>query len=202
MSSLSDRVAMALQAEATSDALVALIDDAQDELEAAEEACAEAQAKVLDPLSTTAVVMKAERVLKDQTLAAARLKMAMGRLSEQLALARAREAESVRVKRYGEAKAEHDALTAEFLQAYPKLAEQIATMLMHLKASDQRVAAANANLPAGAAWLPSFEHTIKTGLGWRVAEAVKLPALHGAEVPEPLRVEPGQVQYWPMSRGF
>jgi hypothetical protein len=202
MSSLTDRIALILQTEAASDALVAIIDDAQDELEAAEEACAEAQAKVLDPLSTTAVVSKAKREVEDQTLAAARLKVALGRLSEQLALARAREAETVRVNRYNEAKAKREVLINDFPERYANLAEEIATMLMQVQVVDRELAAINNDLPEGAPYIPLVDQTIRTGLGWSLAVAVKLPALQGAEVPEPLRVAPGQVQYWPMARGF
>ena len=61
MSSLTDRIALILQSEASSDALAEVIDDAQDELEAAQEACAEAQERVLDPLSSSSSVTKAKR---------------------------------------------------------------------------------------------------------------------------------------------
>jgi hypothetical protein len=202
MSSLSDRVAKALQTESTSDALVALIDDAQDELEAAEEACAEAQAKVLDPFSTTAAVTKAKRELEDQTLAAARLKTALGLLSGKVEKAREREDEAGRRKRYDDVVAERDAVIKEFQETYPEAAMKIATVLAKFKVIDDKLAKVNNDRPAGAAGLHFIERTLLTGLGWSFAEAVKLPALHGAEVPEPLRVAPGQVQFWPMSRGF
>jgi DNA repair exonuclease SbcCD ATPase subunit len=202
MSSLSDRVAKALQTESTSDALISLIDDAQDELEAAEEACAEAQAKVLDPLSTTAVVAKAKREFDDQTLVAARLKVALERLSDKMASARAREAEAVRVKRYDEVAAKREAVIKHFEERYANLAAEIATMLMQIQVVDREVAAVNHDLPQGAAHLPLVDRTIRSGLGWSFADGVKLPALSGTEVPEHLRVAQGQVQFWPMARGF
>ncbi len=202
MSSLTDRIALILQTEAASDALVAIIDDAQDELDAAEQACAEAQTKVLDPLSTTAVVTKAKRDLEDQTLAASRLKVALERLSDQLEMARAREAEAERLKRYEEAKAEREAAINEFQEKYPELAAQIATMLKRCATVDQKLAAINQDLPQNGSYLYLISETVKTVHGWAIAPSVKLLAPSGVEIPEHLRVAPGQIQFWPMARGF
>ncbi len=202
MSSLTDRIALILQAEAASDALAEVIDDAQDELEAAREACASAQARVLDPLSTSAAATKAKREAEALTLQIARLETALERLSRQLDKARAQEAEAGRRKQYDEAEAERDAVIKEFQETYPEAAAKIATLLQKVKTVDATLTRTNHDLPEGAAYLPLVDQTIRTGLGWSFAEAVKLPAVHGAEVPEPLRVAPGQVQFWPMSRGF
>jgi DNA repair exonuclease SbcCD ATPase subunit len=202
MSTLTDRIILLLRSEASSEALAQVVEEAQEELASLTEACEEAKERVMDPFSTSSIVMKSRKEAEDLTLEAARLELAIGRLTSRLETARGREREAERVKRYDETKAKHDALTAEFQQTYPKLAEQIATMLMHLKAADQKVAEVNADLPIGSSWLPSFEQTIRTGLGWSFSDGVKLPALSGTEVPEHLRVAPGQVQFWPMTRGF
>jgi ParB-like chromosome segregation protein Spo0J len=202
MSNLSDRIALLLRSEASSEVLARVIEEAQEELASLAEACEDAKERVLDPHSPPSVVAKAKKDLEDSTLQASRLEAALNRLSEQLETARHREKEAGRIKRYEEAKAERDALTDEFQKTYSELAEQIATMLKHIADVDAKVAAVNRDLPENASYLYPIEQTIKTGLGWRVAEAVKLPALWRAEVPEPLRVAPGQVQYWPMSRGF
>ncbi len=202
MSNLSDRIALLLRSEASSEVLAGVIEEAQEELASLAEACEDAKERVLDPHSTSSMVAKANREMEDSTLQARRLEAALKHLTSQLESARAREAEAERVNRYAEVKAEREAAINEFQETYPDLAEKIATMLKRCAAVDQQLARINADLPQNASYLYPIEHTIKTGLGWRVAEAVKLPALHGAEVPEPLRVAPGQVQFWPMSRGF
>ncbi len=202
MSNLSDRIALLLRSEASSEVLAGVIEEAQEELASLAEACEDAKERVLDPHSTSSMVAKANREMEDSTLQARRLEAALKHLTSQLESARAREAEAERVKRYAEVKAEREAAINEFQETYPELAEKIATMLKRCAAVDQQLARTNADLPQNASYLYPIEHTIKTALGWRVAEAVKLPALHGAEVPEPLRVAPGQVQFWPMSRGF
>jgi hypothetical protein len=90
----------------------------------------------------------------------------------------------------------------EFRENYSDWAAKIATLLQKVKTVDAKLTRTNHDLPEGAAYLPLVDQTIRTGLGWSFAEAVKLPAIHGTEIPEPLRVALGQVQFWPMTRGF
>ncbi len=180
MSSLTDRIALILQTEAASDALVAIIDDAQDELEAAEEACAEAQTKVLDPLSTTAAVTKAKRDLEDQTLAAARLRAALERLSDSLEAARHREKNAQRQRRYEEARAKRDALVEDIRAIYPEAAAKIAALLPRIEPLDREILAINQDLPDGASYLELVEHVARDRpdhQGTYLSRSVRLPAL-------------------------
>jgi hypothetical protein len=129
MSSLTNRIILLLRSEATSDALVEVIEEAQEEFATITEACEDAKAKVLDPFSTSAAVALSRREVEDYTLQSSRLEAALKHLMDQLAKARHREKEQVRLRLYEEAKLERDALTDEFQKTYPELAAKIATML-------------------------------------------------------------------------
>ncbi len=202
MSNLSDRIALLLRSEASSEVLAGVIEEAQEELASLAEACEDAKERVLDPHSTSSMVAKANREMEDSTLQARRLEAALKHLTSQLESARAREAEAERVKRYAEVKAEREAAINEFQETYPDLAEKIATMLKRCAAVDQQLARINADLPENAPYLYPIEKTITTVHGWAIAPSVKLLAPSGVEIPEHLRVAPGQIQFWPMSRGF
>ncbi len=180
MSSLTDRIAFILQTEAASDALAEVIDDAQDELEAAREACEEAKERVLDPLSTSAAVSKARKELDDSTLQVSRLEAALERLSNQLKAARAREAEAVRIKQYEEVKAERDALVEDIRTIYPEAAAKIAALLPRIEPLDQKIMAVNHDLPEGAPHLQFVEHVARdrpNHEGTYLSRSVRLPAL-------------------------
>ncbi len=202
MSSLTDRIIVLLRSEATSEALAEVIEEARDELATLTEACEDAKERMLDPLSTSADVARARKGLDDSTLQAQRLEAALGHLSDKLDASREREAEAARTEVYEEVAAEREALINEFHEKYPGLAEGIGTLLQKIKIVDAKVTATNQDLPRGASYLLPIDKTIRTGLGWSFAEAVKLPTISGTEVPEHLRVAPGQVQFWPMTRGF
>jgi DNA repair exonuclease SbcCD ATPase subunit len=180
MSNLTDRIAVVLQTEATSDALAGTLDEARAELEAVNEACAHAKAKVLDPFSTSATVTKAKREFDDLTLQASRLGTALDCLANQLETARAREAQAAAVKLYEEAKAERDALVEDIRRIYPEAAAKIAALLPRIEAADKKIVAANNDLPDGAAWL-EYPEQIARGRppheGSSLARSVKLPGL-------------------------
>ncbi len=180
MSSLTDRIALILQTEAALKALAEVIDDAQDELEAAREAYADAQERVLDPLSTTAAVSKAAREAEDLTLQISRLEAALKRLSGQLEAARAREADAVRAKAYDEVKAERDALVEDIRTIYPEAAAKIAALLPRIEPLDQKIMAVNHDLPEGAPHLQFVEHVARdrpNHEGTYLSRSVRLPAL-------------------------
>ncbi len=180
MSSLTDRIALILQTEVASDALVEVIDDAQDELEAAREAYADVQERVLDPLSTSAAATKAKREAEDLTLQISRLEAALKRLSGQLEAARAREADAARLKLYEEVKAERDALVEDLRRIYPEAAAAIAALLPRIEPLDQKIMAVNHDLPEGAPHLQFVEHLARdrpNHEGTYLSRSVRLPAL-------------------------
>jgi chromosome segregation ATPase len=180
MSSLTDRIALILQSEAASDALAEVIDDAQDELEAAQEACAEAQEQVLDPLSSSSSVTKAKREADDLTLQISRLEAAIGRLSDKLNEARHREKEAAKLRLYEEAKSERDALVEDIRTIYPEAAAKIAALLPRIEPLDQRIMAINRDLPEGAPHLEFVEHIARdrpNHQGTYLSRSVRLPAL-------------------------
>jgi len=180
VSTLTDRIAVILQTEAASDALAEIIDDARAELSIINETCNDAKSRLLDPHSTSSIVAKAKKELEDRTLAAARLESAIGRLTDQLETARAREAEAARSKLYEDAKAERDALVEEVRKAYPEAAAAIAALLVRIEAADQKVAAANQDRPAGVSWLEPVELVVrgrKPNEGAPLYRSVRLPAL-------------------------
>jgi hypothetical protein len=180
MSSLSDRIALILQTEATSEALAGIINDARAELTAVNEACAAANAKMLDPSSGSAAVSKAKKELDESTLARARLSTAIDHLVVQLEAARVREAEAARSKLYEEAKAERDTLVEDIRQIYPEAAAKIVDLLVRIEAADEKIAAVNKNLPESALWL-EYPEQIARGRppheGSPLSRSVKLPAL-------------------------
>jgi chromosome segregation ATPase len=200
MSTLNDRIALVLQSEASPDALTSIIDDAQAELEAIHEASAEANKKLRDPFSNSATVAKAQREIDDLTLQVVRLEAAIGHLAEHLEAARAREAEAVRQQRYDEALTERDALAKEVLEIYPEAAAKIVGLLMQMASVDQKVAAANQDLPDGAPWLEPVAHTTQITGGWPLAKSVRLPAIAAVGIPDLVRMHPSQVTIWPAGR--
>ena len=180
MSSLTDRIALILQSEAASDALAEVIDDAQDELEAAQEACAEAQERVLDPLSSSSSVTKAKREADDLTLQISRLEAAIDWLSDKLDEARHREKEAAKLRLYEEAKSERDALVEDLRTIYPEAAAKIAALLPRIEPLDQRIMAINRDLPEGASYLEFVEHIARdrpNNEGAYLSWSVRLPAL-------------------------
>ncbi len=56
MSNLSDRIALLLRSEASSEVLAGVIEEAQEELASLAEACEDAKERVLDPHSTSSMV--------------------------------------------------------------------------------------------------------------------------------------------------
>jgi hypothetical protein len=200
MSGLTDRIALLLQSEASSEAVAGTLDDARTELAAVNEACADAKARVLDPFSSSPAVTKAKKELEDQTLAASRLEAAIGHLVAQLEAARAREAEAGRKVRYAEAKAARDALAQEILEKYPAAAQTIAELLQQVGVVDQAVMAANGDLPAGAACIPTVDEATQIIGGWPLANSVRLPAIAAVGIPDHIRTHPGQTYLWAAGR--
>src|SRR4028119_1442750 len=81
MSNLSDRIALLLRSEASSEVLAGVIEEAQEELASLAEACEDAKERVLDPHSTSSMVAKANREMEDSTLQARRLEAAIKHLT-------------------------------------------------------------------------------------------------------------------------
>jgi hypothetical protein len=198
MSTLTDRIVTLLRTEAASEALAGILDEARDELVDVNDACGDAKARMLDPSSSSAIVAKARKELEDLTLQASRLEAAIDRLADQLAAARAREAEATRVKLYNEAKAERDRLAKEILETYTELAAKIVGMLKQIGPVDEKVAAANRDLPTGAPYLDAVAHMTQIYGGWNLATSVRLPSLASVGIPDVVRTRPGQVALWPV----
>jgi cell division protein FtsB len=180
MSSLTDRIALVLQAEASPEAIAAILEDAQAELLDVKGACTAAQAQVLDPLSNSATVTKAKRELDDLTLQTARLEAAVHQLASQLAAAHACEAEAARSKLYEAARTERDTLVDDIRRIYPEAASAIAALIVRIAAADEKIAAVNQALPDGAAWLEYPEQIARSRPpheGSPLSRSVKLPAL-------------------------
>lgn len=197
MSSLTDRIALILQAEASSEAIAAIIDDAQTELLDVKDACTAAQRQVLDPFLGTAAVARARKEHDELSLAASRLEDAIERLADQLEVARAREAEAAKRKRYDEALTERDALVEDLKAIYPEAAATIAALLLRIEAADGKIAAVNTNLPDGAVWL-EYPEQIARGRppheGGSLSRSVRLPGL-----PHP---SSEWNSIWPVARTF
>jgi chromosome segregation ATPase len=198
MSSLSDRIALILQAEASPDAIAAILDDARTELLDLKEACTAAQRQVLDPLLGSVAVARARKELDESTLAASRLEAAIAHLTERHEAAREREAEAARSKQYEEAKAERDALAAEILGSYTEAATKIASLLMQMAVVDEKVAAANQDRPEAAPYLDLVAHMTQIPGGWELSRTVRLPAIASVGLPDHLRKHPAQTQIWPV----
>jgi chromosome segregation ATPase len=201
MSTLSDKISLLLQqAEATSEALAGIIDNARSELEVVKEARDDAKARMLDPSSGSATVTKAKRELDDSTLAASRLEAAIAHLADHLEAAREREAETARVQRYDEALTERDRLAQEILEKYPEAAATIASLLMQMAVVDEKVAAANQDLPADAPYLDTVGSMTQISGGWDLSRVVRLPAIAAVGIPDHVRTHPAQTQIWPAGR--
>jgi hypothetical protein len=184
MSSLSDRIALILQAEASSEVLVAILDDAQAELLDVKEACTAAQRQVLDPFLGAAAVAKAKREMEDLSLAASRLEAAIGHLAEHLEAARDREAETARTKLYEAARAERDTLVDDIRRIYPEAASAIAALIVRIAAADEKIAVVNSDLPEGTCWLEPVEMVVRgrpPHEGSPLSRSVQLPALLQSE---------------------
>jgi DNA repair exonuclease SbcCD ATPase subunit len=180
MSTLTDRIVLLLRSEATSEALAEVIEEARDELATLTEACEDAKERMLDPLSTSSVVANALKQLDESTLQVQRLNSALGHLTAQLESARHREAQSAKVQRYEEAKAERDALVEDIRRIYPEAAAAIAALLPRIEPLDKKIMAANQDLPDGASYLELVEHVARgrpNHQGTYLSQSVRLPAL-------------------------
>jgi chromosome segregation ATPase len=200
MSSLTDRIALILRAEASPESIATILDDAQSELSDINESCADAKARMLAPSSASAAVTRAKKELEDLTLQGARLEAAINRLADQLEMARAREAEATRVLRYDEARAERDALAAEILGSYTEAAAKIAGLLMQMAAVDQKVAVANQDRPEAAPYLDTVGSMTQISGGWELSRTVRLPAIASVGVPDHIQMHPSQETIWPVGR--
>lgn len=158
---LETRIAQALDGEASSESLCALVDEvtaAADDMATQAEAL---RAVALDPRSDAQAVRRARDGLDEARFRSERLDVARDRLTDALREAQAREAETARRNEYEAARRERDALAKDLATVYPEAAAKIADLLRRMVANDARLAAVNASRPAGADWLFDVEHIVR-----------------------------------------
>ena len=130
------------------------------------------RAVIADPTLDAATVAWARNETEELDLESARMEEAAARLRKRADGLAANEADVPRWKRYNEAKAARDA-AEKALETYPKLAEEIATLLANALAADDKVNFANFDLPRDAEKL-KFSHPFARGFESLIGQ-VRLP---------------------------
>ena len=153
--SLDDRIANAFEAQTTSTAIAALLDETKQAEQASIEAANKAQAVALDPATRPAAVTDARREMEDAQFRCSRMEAAASRLRSLHADAVAREAKQDAAKEYAAAKAERDDLVKD-LKAYDEHAGAIVSLLSRLARSNLRLKTVNRGQSAEG-WLYTAE---------------------------------------------
>ena len=190
---LTDRIAATLKGKPSSDAVRAILAEAQDEADRLASERDKTRAASLDPTASADDVRKARASLSDIDFEAERLMVAAECLSQALEAAQAREASQAKAKAYEAARAERDALAKELATVYPEAAGKIADLLARIVKNNAAVTAVNRALPENAEWLADVEHVVRgvasngnltsgqPGQTTRLIDKVSLPHLVGDE---------------------
>jgi hypothetical protein len=172
---LDDRLAAAFGDAATSDVVIALIEEVDSAALDAGVAAEQARERAMDPALGDASA--ARREMEDAAFTRDQLQAAVSRLRERLTELRGAEEDDRRRAAYEEARAERDELAAELARVYPPLAAQLADLLGRLRASDDRIEHMNANaLPRGCGPLLVAE-LVARGLDGLVQNSVDVPRI-------------------------
>lgn len=162
MATISERIHAALSGNAKAAEIAAVLAVARDEAERLGALRDATRAKALDPMASASDVKAARAALADGDFEAERLAVAADKLGDALREAQEREAEDARRKEYDAAKRERDALAKDLATVYPDAAAKIADLMRRMVASDARLAAANADRPAGAPWIADVENVVRS----------------------------------------
>lgn len=158
---LADRIASTLKGKPSSDAVRAILAEAQDEADRLASERDKTRAASLDPTASADDVRKARAALSDIDFEAERLMVAAECLSQALEAAQAREASQAKAKAYQAAQAERDALAKELAAVYPEAAGKIADLLARIVKNNRVVDEVNRALPENAEWLADVEHVAR-----------------------------------------
>ena len=188
---LTDRIASTLKGKPSSDAVRAILAEAQDEADRLASERDKTRAASLDPTASAEDVRKARAALSDIDFEAERLQVAAERLAQALEAAQDREASQAKAKAYEAARAERDALAKELATVYPEAAGKIADLLARIVKNNRAVNEVNRALPENAEWLADVEHVARGvasngnlvsgqhGQTARLIDKVALPAFAG-----------------------
>jgi hypothetical protein len=194
---LSDRIASAINGSPSSIEIAALLTEARAQCESLTERKAKLRALALHPTTPAAEVKAARGKIDDASFDQERMEIAVESLEAMLKRVEASEQHAARVAAYKAAKAERDAIAADLARIYPEAAKAIADVLTRVARSNEIIAKINADIPDGCEWMADVEHVARgvmgnggviapdgtrhVGMAGHLVSAVKLPHLSGVD---------------------
>lgn len=146
---LADRIAQLVTAPATSDAIAALLPEAETEAERAKVAAVEARKNALDPALTQAAAGEAYRDAEQKQFEADRLQVALTTLQERHDAALYSEDQERKIANFKQAEAMRDAFVKKLERLYPRIKTELAMIVTEHNALLDTVVAVGVNRPDG-----------------------------------------------------
>jgi hypothetical protein len=148
MSTLEERIAIALTDEISSVDVEALINETQAAIEAADAAAQVERVKALDPIASPDAA-KARAAMEDAAFTRDRLRTVLPRLRTRLKEMKAAEYLARWEPDYEQVKAARDALAAEMREVYPEAVARLADLFQRMAECDRQCSRVNGSAPDG-----------------------------------------------------